>query len=76
MTKRITMKIQGMECPNCAMILERIEDKLKGVLLVEASYHKAQMVVEYNEAQLTEEQIAAEVKRLGYEVAATNTKGK
>jgi copper chaperone CopZ len=76
MTKRITMKIQGMECPNCAMILERIEDKLKGVILVEASYHKAQMVVEYNEAQVTEVQIAAEVKRLGYEVAATSTGGK
>jgi copper chaperone CopZ len=70
------MKIQGMECPNCAMILERMEDKLKGILLVEASYHKAQMVVEYNEAQVTEEQIAAEVKRLGYEVAATSTNGK
>ena len=70
MAKKITMKISGMECPNCAMILERIEDKLKGVILAEASYHKEQMVVEYNETQLTEEQITAEVQRMGYQVTS------
>lgn len=69
MAKRVTLKIEGMECPNCAMILERIEDKLHGVLLAEASYHKAQMVVEYDEAQVSEEKITAEVQRMGYGVA-------
>lgn len=67
------MKIKGMECPNCSMILEGIEDKLKGVLLAEASYHKAQLVVEYNETQVSEEQIKAEIYRLGYEVIAIET---
>jgi Zn2+/Cd2+-exporting ATPase len=70
MTRRITLKIHGMECPNCAMILERIEDTLKGVTFAEASYRKAQMVVEYNENQVNEAQIQAEVKRLGYEVVS------
>ena len=72
MTKRITMKIKGMECPNCSMILERIEDKLKEVTLAEASYHKSQMIVEYDESQITEDQIKAEVKRMGYEVIEVN----
>lgn len=71
MTKRITLKIQGMECPNCAMTLERMEDELQGVLKAEASYHKAQLEVEYNETEVTEAQINAEVRRLGYEVAGT-----
>jgi len=71
MAKRIKLKIQGMECPNCAMLLERIEDKVPGVLLAEASYRKAQMVVEYDEARLTEAQIAAEVERLGYQVISS-----
>ena len=69
MTTKVTLKISGMECPNCSMNLERIEDKLKGVLLAEASYRKEQMVLEYDEKLLTLEQIKAEVKRLGYEVA-------
>jgi copper chaperone CopZ len=70
MTKQIKMKIQGMECPNCSMILERIEDKLNGVITAEASYHKAQMVVEYDESRVTEEQIKAEVMKMGYKVTA------
>lgn len=69
MTRRITLKIVGMECPNCAMIIEGIEDKLKGVVLAEGSYRKAQLIVEYEESELTEDQIKAEVKRLGYEIA-------
>ena len=69
MAKKVTLKITGMECPNCSMNLERIEDKLKGVVFAEASYRKEQMVVEYDDAVLTLDQIKAEVKRLGYEVA-------
>lgn len=69
MAKKVTLKITGMECPNCSLNLERIEDKLKGVVYAEASYRKGQMVVEYDESALTLEQIKAEVKRLGYEVA-------
>jgi len=73
MTKRVTLKIDGMECPNCAMILESMEDKLKGVKKAEASYHKAQLIVEFNESELSVDQIKAEVKRLGY-VATTDEK--
>ncbi|MFA5835558.1 MAG: heavy metal-associated domain-containing protein [Bellilinea sp.] len=69
MATKVTLKIAGMECPNCSLNLERIEDKLKGVVFAEASYRKQQMVVEYDDAVLTLEQIKAEVKRLGYKVA-------
>lgn len=69
MTKRITVIIQDMECPNCAMRLESIEDKLEGVLLAEASYQKGHMVVEFDEKQINEAQIQAEIQRLGYQVS-------
>jgi copper chaperone CopZ len=68
MAKRITLMIKDMECPNCAMILESIEDKLPGIQRAEASYHKGQMVVDFNEAQVSEETIRGEVKRMGYSV--------
>ncbi len=70
MAKRILLTIQGMECPNCAMRLESIEDRLAGVLRAEASYQKSSMTVEFNEAQVTEAQIQEEIKRLGYAVSA------
>ena len=73
MAKKITLTISGMECPNCAMILEGIEDKLQGVVMAEASYRKEQMVVAYDEAQLSEEQIKMEVQRMGYQVLAVTS---
>jgi len=68
MTNKVTLKIEGMECPNCSMILESMEDKLAGLLLVEASYHKGQMKVEFDENKVTISRIKAEVQRLGYQV--------
>lgn len=69
MTQKVTLKIEGMECPNCSMILESVEDKLEGVLMVEASYHKGQMKVEFDENIVTINLIKAEVQRLGYQVS-------
>lgn len=62
------MKINGMHCTNCAMQLEGIEDRLAGVEWVEASYHKEQMKVVYEDAKINETQIREEVHRLGFEV--------
>jgi copper chaperone CopZ len=65
MIKKI-FKIPDMTCSNCAMKIESLEDDLDGVKEVDASYHKLQMVIEYDETSLTEEQIIAAVKKKGY----------
>ena len=61
-----TFKIPDMSCTNCAMKIESLEDDLDGVKEVTASYHRLEMVVEYDESKLTEEQIIAAVKKKGY----------
>lgn len=61
-----TFKIPDMTCSNCAMKLESLEDSLDGVKEINASYHKLQMVIEYDESKLTEEQIIAAVNKKGY----------
>jgi len=62
-----TFKIPDMTCTNCAMKLESLEDTLDGVKGINASYHKLQMTVEYDESRLTDEQIIAAVKKKGYQ---------
>jgi len=62
-----TFKIPDMTCTNCAMKIESLEDTLDGVKEVNASYHKLQMVIEYDETKLTEEQIIEAVKKKGYQ---------
>ena len=60
-------KVPDMSCTNCAMKLESLEDILDGVKEINASYHKLQMTVEYDETKLTDEQIIAAVKKKGYQ---------
>ncbi len=64
--RRQTFKVEDMSCANCALALESLEDELPGVKEICASYRTLTMVVEYNPAQLTVEQIIAAVKRKGY----------
>jgi copper chaperone CopZ len=49
------------------MELESLEDTLEGVREINASYHKLQMIVVYDEHKLTEEQIIAAVQKKGYQ---------
>ena len=65
MIKKI-FKVADMSCTNCAMKLESLEDVLDGVKEINASYHKLEMVIEYDESKLTEAAIIAAVKNKGY----------
>ena len=69
MIKKI-FKVSDMSCTNCAMTLESLEDVLPGVKEINASYHKLEMVIEYDESQLTDDQIIAAVKKKGYTAVA------
>jgi copper chaperone CopZ len=61
-----TFSVPDMHCSNCSMKLESLEDVLDGVKAINASYHKQQMVVEFDETRISEEQIIAAAKRKGY----------
>ncbi len=62
-----TFRVEDMHCTNCAMKLESLEDVLEGVKEINASYHKLEMVVEYDETRLTDAQIIAAAKQKGYQ---------
>jgi copper chaperone CopZ len=62
-------RIDGMHCSNCAMNIEGIEDDLPGIKQISASYQKGQMVVEFDEARVSENQILEAVKERGYQVS-------
>jgi copper chaperone CopZ len=61
-----TYAVPDMHCANCAMRLESIEDELPGIARIDASYHKQQMIVEFDEKQVSEAQILEAVKKKGY----------
>ena len=65
-----TFKIPDMSCTNCAMKIESLEDDLEGVEEINASYHKLEMVIEFDEKKLTDDEIVAAVKKKGYTAIA------
>jgi Cd2+/Zn2+-exporting ATPase len=65
MTKK-TFRVTGMQCPNCAMQIEGLEDELEGVASIRASYSKAQVVIEFDESKIHLDRIFDSVKRKGY----------
>jgi copper chaperone CopZ len=65
-----TFKVPDMTCSNCAMTLESLEDVLDGVKEINASYHRLEMVIEYDQSKLTDDQIIAAVKKKGYTAIA------
>jgi copper chaperone CopZ len=67
-----TYRIDGMHCSNCAMNIEGIEDDLPGIRQVCASYAKSQMVVEFDEAMVSEVQIITAVEQRGYMATPAN----
>ena len=65
--QKITFQVANMECPNCAMRLEALEDQLPGVKQISASYRKLEMIVEFNEQACSVEQIISAAKQAGYD---------
>ena len=70
MLKQI-FQVPDMHCSNCVIKLESIEDDLPGIKEINASYHRQQMTVEYDETQISVAQILAAVEKKGYHVVST-----
>ena len=65
--------VSGMTCPNCAMRIESLEDRLAGVKEIVASYRRGQITIEFDEARISEQEITAAIVRLGYSVSSAGS---
>jgi len=63
---KLVFRVPDMQCPNCAMHLEGLEDDLPGVKRVCASYKKQTMEVEFDETKLSVAQIIGAANARGY----------
>jgi copper chaperone CopZ len=63
-----TFRIPDMHCSACVMKLESLEDDLPGVRMVQASYQKQSMLVEYDDSKVSDGEIRKAIQGLGYTV--------
>ena len=61
--------VSGMTCSACSSGIERTVQKLNGVQSAEVSLMDERMVVEYDDEQLTKQDIMDAVLRLGYGIS-------
>lgn len=73
---RVSLKVSGMTCVNCARAIEISLKKLKGVEDVQVSFELGRVVVEFNEELLGIEQIKNVIESLGYRVESVKGKSR
>lgn len=63
-----TFKIEGMTCSACANRVERVTKKLQGVEEASVNFATETLMMKYDEAKLSKEQIEQTVEKAGYKV--------
>ncbi len=68
--EKVTLRVEGMTCVNCARAIEISLQKLKGIKRVEVSFELGRVYVEFEEEFLGLEEIKRVIEDLGYRVAS------
>ncbi len=67
--KRVTLKLKGMHCTSCAILIDTALEELPGVKAAKSNYVNQIVEVEFDPSQVTLNQIYAVIKNEGYDVA-------
>lgn len=66
MTK-IILKIIGMHCTSCSVLIDTVLEELPGVISAQTSYADQNSVVEYDERKIQLPKIIETIKKEGYQ---------
>ncbi len=65
-TRETVFSLVGMDCPTCALSIERSLERVPGVYEVRLNYVASKAVVRYDPVLVTKEQIISEIEKTGY----------
>ncbi len=68
MTKKV-LKIEGMHCVSCTMLVDGDLEDLKGVRSSKTNFAKSQCEIEFEETEIDIKEIVKTVKGTGYKVS-------
>jgi Cd2+/Zn2+-exporting ATPase len=66
--QHVMLPIAGMDCSDCALVLEHSVGRMDGVLAVSVNYAAQRMSVEYDRRKIDRAAIEKRVRSLGYEI--------
>lgn len=74
-TKTVRWRVHGFTCPTCAVGLETMMERQKGVKSVHATYPEALVTIQYFPAQINEGSLRGFITDLGFTASAAEQKG-
>lgn len=63
-----SLRIEGMDCPTCATVIEHALGRLDGVLEAKVSYAAERLRLEYDSEKSSHQAVARRIEALGYRV--------
>ena len=63
-----TIPIEGMDCSDCAMVIEHSLSRIDGVLSVSVSYALENLWIEYDSLLVSRSEVEKRVRSLGYQI--------
>jgi copper chaperone CopZ len=72
-SERLRLRIIGLDCVACSLVIRRALEGVKGVRNVGVSYMMDLALVDYDPSFVTKEEIMVAVKRTGYDVISVVT---
>ncbi len=66
--RKVTYRVRGFTCVTCAVGLETMLRREKGIVHVEASYPKAMVTIEFDTAEFTEDSLRKFIAEMGFSV--------
>ncbi|MFC6254130.1 cation transporter [Secundilactobacillus hailunensis] len=73
-TKRAVLQLDGLTCPSCMTKIESVLAHQTGVEKVQVLFNASKAKVDFDEDQVTAEELGQVVERLGYEVKKIRVK--
>ena len=74
MTK-LVLKVKGMHCASCSVLIDKLVGKQPGVTSIKTSYGAEKTAVEFDETKISLQKIDEFVNKLGYDVIRPDEKG-
>lgn len=68
MATKIVLKVKGMHCASCAILIDKLLAKQDGLISSSTSYGAQKVALEFDEAKISLEKIDQFVNKLGYDV--------
>ncbi len=73
--KKLVLKVKGMHCASCSILIDKLVGKQPGVTSIKTSYGAERVTLEFDESKISLEKIDEFINKLGYDLIRPEEEG-